>query len=363
MSKKELTEKLDSLENIDEIDNMDTENKKYKDQSEEEVQLQSDLQKFYKNHFDVKHLWRVIDRSTFQTREFGFNRLNGGFTRNKSFLEPEHLHEYLYTFPIIGAYIGSLYKNRLKPKDRYNKAVTIHNAEWWGRELIFDLDLDDYNPVRTCKCVGKDVCEDCWGLMQEAADIINDTLIEDFGFKKLEWVYTGGRGYHCWVLDKHTFSLNQEQRTALVDYMQYIHDPKGLQKVDKLGKYDDQMRNRVLVKLARKMILTETQKFLIENAGFTSTRYKNAKKVLEKSQLVRDIKDIIPKGKEGIFYEAVLKHHYPRIDHKVTIDIRRLIRMPGSIHIRSKNVSQYISNPTTFNPINDAINMYDILDS
>ncbi len=360
MSDKALDKKLDTLENIDEIDNVTT-RRKFKIFTEEEIKLQNDLQTYYRDHFDVNLLWRVIKRENFDTREFGFNRLNAGFTRNKSFEQPAHLKEYMHTFPIIGAYIGSLYKNRLLPKDRYNKAVTIHNAEWLGRELIFDLDLDDYNPVRRCKCEGKDVCEDCWGLMQEAAVIIDDTLIHDFGFKKLEWVYTGGRGYHCWVLDSKTMPLDQNQRTAIVDYMQYIHDPKGLQKVDKIGSFDERMKIRIYEKLARNFIFNETQKFLTENAGFSVNSLKKARQKLESSELLRDIVDAIPNGKEPIFLNTLIKYHYPRIDHKVTIDVRRLIRMPGSIHIRSKNISEYISNPGKFNPINDARNMYDLI--
>lgn len=357
-----LKSSLETLENIDEIDNLE-EKPKYRKFSEEEIKLQDDLKAYYKNHFDVDIIWRVIERKSLPTREFGFNLFQGGFTRNKSFQKSEFLHEYLYTFPVVGAYIGSLYKNRLVPKDRYNQAITIHNAEWMGRELIFDLDLDDYNPVRRCKCIGKDVCEDCWGLMQEAAVILTDTLREDFGYNELEWVYTGGRGYHCWVLDKTAFTLDQHQRTAIVEYMQLIHDPKGSQKIDDIGKFGDQIKRRIYVGLARNFILAEKKNFLMENAGFTQTTLKRAIQKLDNSNILKDIVDVIPKGKEDQFLNALIKYHYPRIDHKVTIDIRRLIRMPGSIHIRSKNISEFIGNPSRFNPINDAKNMYDFIDS
>ncbi|MCY3410334.1 MAG: DNA primase catalytic subunit PriS [Candidatus Heimdallarchaeota archaeon] len=363
MTDSDLDKKLDEMENIDEIDNVDAEKKSLLHKpSDEEVKLDHDLKRYYKESFDLNLIWRVIPKDSFETREFGFNLLKGGFTRNKSFKEPLHLKEYLYTFPVIGAYIGSLYGTRLLPKDRYNKAITIHNSPWVGRELIFDLDLDDYNLVRKCSCEGKNVCEDCWGLMQEAADILDDTLRVDFGFNNLEWVYTGGRGYHCWVLDEHTFSLDQEQRAAIVEYMQLIHDPKGLQKLDKIGDYAELLKQRIYTKIGRNFILNETKTFLKEHAGFTDTTIKKAREKLEKSKLLRDIVDSIPKDKEDIFLQSLILNHYPRIDHKVTIDIRRLIRMPGSIHIRSKNISQFISNPTTFNPINDATNMYDVLD-
>ncbi|MHA2402763.1 MAG: DNA primase catalytic subunit PriS [Candidatus Kariarchaeaceae archaeon] len=323
--------------------------------------LQEDLLNYYREHFDINILWHVISKETFPTREMGFERLDSGFTRNKSFREPDHLKEYMTTFPIAGAYIGSLYKDRLLPADRYNEAITIHNSEWMGRELIFDLDLDEYDPVRQCDCTGRSVCEICWGLMQEAAEVMDETLQIDFGFQKRVWVYTGGRGYHCWILDQNTFTLDQDQRSAIIGYMQLIHDPKGLQKIDAIGNHTEILTKRIYQMLGRKFILEDSKQVLIEEAGFTENSLQKARVALKSSNLIRDIISAIPKNKEEIFLKSVIKRHYPRIDHKVTIDVRRLIRMPGSVHIRTKNICEYIDDPTTFNPDTDATSIYDLL--
>ena len=112
--------------------------------------------------------------------------------------------------------------------------------------------MDEYDKVRQCDCTGRMVCADCWFLMQKASEIIDDTLREDFGFTKLEWVYTGGRGYHCWVLDKNSFKLDQEQRAAIIGHMQLIHDPKGLQKIDKIGNQAELLKTRIYEKIKRK---------------------------------------------------------------------------------------------------------------
>ena len=136
----------------------------------DKVKLGKDVMEYYKDFFDVNDILRVIPLDTFPTREFGFERLDTGFTRNKSFIEPSYVKEYLSTFPVGGAYIGSLYKDRLLPSDKNNKAVTIHNTEWVGRELIFDFDMDEYDLIRTCDCSGRKVCIDCWILMQKAAE-------------------------------------------------------------------------------------------------------------------------------------------------------------------------------------------------
>ncbi|MFV2014504.1 MAG: hypothetical protein ACC656_03685, partial [Candidatus Heimdallarchaeota archaeon] len=133
--------------------------------------LGNEIKEYYLDYFDINLIFRVIDRETFDTREFGFERFDAGFTRNKSFSEPSHLFEYLSTFPVGGAYIGSLYQDRLLPGDRDHNAVTIHNSPWVGRELIFDFDMDEYDQVRKCDCTGRMVCVDCWLLMQKASDI------------------------------------------------------------------------------------------------------------------------------------------------------------------------------------------------
>ncbi|MHA2252162.1 MAG: DNA primase catalytic subunit PriS [Candidatus Kariarchaeaceae archaeon] len=331
--------------------------------SSDRKELQDNLLRYYREYFDVNLIWKVIEQSNFTTREFGFERLDSGFTRNKSFLEPEHLVEYLSTFPVAGAYIGSLYKDRLLPADRYHEAITIHNSEWLGRELIFDLDLDEYDPVRTCDCVGKSVCEICWGLMQEAAIVMDETLRVDFGFTNLVWIYTGGRGYHCWVLDTKCFTLNQDQRSSIIGYMQLVHDPKGLQKIDTIGDQAQLLKSRIYKLLARKFILNTKPSILLKEAGFTKNSLQKAQDTLKNSEVLRDIVGSIPRNKEDIFLQSLIKHHYPRIDHKVTIDVRRLIRMPGSIHIRSGNICEIIEDPFSFNPKKDARNMMDLLEN
>jgi len=43
--------------------------------------------------------------------------------------------------------------------------------------------------------------------------------LDDFGFKNLLWVYSGRRGVHCWVGDERARQLNNEQRKAIVAYL------------------------------------------------------------------------------------------------------------------------------------------------
>ena len=305
----------------------------------------SKLKQFYKELFNPEYIFRVLKREKFQYREFGFDILGSHFVRNRSFAEPSHLKEYLYTFPVGGVYVGAEYARPVHGSAGGQKPVSIHEVEWKGRELVFDLDANEYDPVRTCGCQGKKVCENCWVLLQDAAEIINETLKEDFGFKKIQWVFTGGRGYHCWVLDDIAFSLDQDQRSGILGYMQLIHDPLGEQRVEDISTSADRLRERIYRLLGVKFVMEASDEVFSE-IGIKKAALKTMRSKIETKNFQRFV-DVIPKNHEE-FLRQLIKHRYPRIDHKVSIDTKRLIRLPGTIHSRTGFVVQYVDHPETF---------------
>ncbi|XVE64704.1 hypothetical protein DITRI_Ditri07aG0122600 [Diplodiscus trichospermus] len=85
------------------------------------------------------------------------------------------------------------------------------------RELVFDVDITDYDDVRYC-CTGADVCLECWPLMTIAIKVIDTALRDDFGFNHILWAYSGRRGVHCWVCDGKARRFTNEQRASIADY-------------------------------------------------------------------------------------------------------------------------------------------------
>jgi DNA primase small subunit len=104
-----------------------------------------------------------------------------------------------------------------------------------GRELVFDIDLNEYvdsnrKSIRGCCGTSDSCCEKCWELALIAKVIINEILKKFMGFKKVKFFFSGRRGMHCWVLDPECKPLSREERAAILKRFNSIKKiPKSLE--------------------------------------------------------------------------------------------------------------------------------------
>ena len=114
--------------------------------------------------------------------------------------------------------IGPVYTTN--PRDRKQ----LRNSSAFkplAKELCFDIDLTDYDDIRTC-CDKANICNKCWRFMTMAIKVVDVALREDFGFKHIMWVYSGRRGAHAWVCDKKVRSMDDQKRRAIAGYLEVV---------------------------------------------------------------------------------------------------------------------------------------------
>ena len=128
------------------------------------------------------------------------------------------------------------------------------------RELVFDVDMTDYDDVRTC-CTGANICHRCWPFMTMALKVVDTSLREDFAYKHIVWIYSGRRGIHCWVCDPEARLLTDEGRAAIINYFTWEQGKTGDKKSEK--KY----RNHPAFKRAYDILEPYFEKYIVDEEG------------------------------------------------------------------------------------------------
>ncbi|GMT18672.1 hypothetical protein PFISCL1PPCAC_9969 [Pristionchus fissidentatus] len=158
----------------------------------------------------------------FNLREFAFILDKDGeevHLRYRSFADAHEFEKELCKTSPAKLDLGAIYN--YAPKDG-KKLPDFRAIE---RELIFDIDLNDYDQVRKC-CEGATVCEKCWKFIVMAVKILDARLRNDFGFKALLYVFSGRRGVHCWVGDEKARKLTNSARSAFAEYLSIFEGQK-----------------------------------------------------------------------------------------------------------------------------------------
>lgn len=64
------------------------------------------------------------------------------------------------------------------------------------RELVFDIDMTDYDEIRTC-CTDKKICKRCWGYIAAAVKVLDHSLRGEWAVA-LVCIADGG-GRDVWI--------------------------------------------------------------------------------------------------------------------------------------------------------------------
>ncbi|TLZ46568.1 MAG: DNA primase catalytic subunit PriS [Methanobacteriota archaeon] len=313
----------------------------------------------------------------FSRREFGFMFWTAGIVqRHLGFPREEELHSFLKSRVPAHAYYSSAYYE--KPD-----APTMEEKGWMGADLIFDLDADHL--PNAAKMTYPEMLE---AVRLKILHLYDDFLRTDFGFeeKAMHIVFSGGRGYHIHVFDERVWSLGSHERREIVDWItgkgldvgavfrESAFDKKEFQghtriKTRVVGPAQDEpgWRGKIMRGIQALTAKLETLKpedaikFLMSFEGVregdaadlyenlfkpraTSPRLIRGVDRLREGQIealsdrsrdlvIRIVKDLQPVRLDeqgGVSLEGVVQR--AETDEPVTSDIKRLIRMPSSLH-------------------------------
>ena len=175
--------------------------------------------------FELLHSWLAYDPCQqhgwiFSQREFSMTiEPTPGeeiYLRYQSFKDQQELTNAILKRRPTKIDLGAVFSH--PPKD--HKTLQKGKLVPVQRELVFDIDLTDYDDIRHCGCSGAKICPKCWTFMTMAVEVLEEGLRADFGFDHVAWFYSGRRGVHAWVCDETARTLTNEARNAVATYFE-----------------------------------------------------------------------------------------------------------------------------------------------
>ncbi len=314
--------------------------------------------------------WRPSDVPDFLAdsisfREFGFDHDGAGpRDRYNEFKDLEQLSNYLVQRAPYSAYSSVSYYQRPSEREGYMKA-----------ELVFDIDAKDLPSTLKKCCPPGEVCEKCLETAKNYILSLRDIFKDDFDIKGLHYIYSG-RGYHLRILDPVAMDFSDVERGYILDYLTGSQELKVTSSVDRWlfpRGYTRVFRDRLIsiIKAATAKDLTS-----IEDIGA-----RTAEKIIQnKERIVKDIEDwknfeTLMDKKTGIVLKRrfkslldplgerkydrlsdfVMRQNASMLDAKVTVDVKRILRLPSSLHSKVSLKCMLVKNLETFDPLSDAV--------
>lgn len=316
----------------------------------------------------------------FTSREWGFIEFTSEqdtfMKRHRAFGSEGELHDYLRGIGPAHAYYSVAYYE-------YPGAPKMKEKNWLKADLIFDIDSDhlpgSINSYADMLEKGK----------KETLKLL-EFLTGDFGFgeNEVHAVFSGGRGYHFHISDESVLSLGSAERREIVDYvsskgldLEKIFSKKDISgdagtEYAKIAMLPSETESGWGGRINRYLIsylssLARDEKAIKILTGFKGIGPKTAENIVEIFQDESRV-DSLRKGNMdalgGIkreILETIVRQGVSQmaacVDEPVTADIKRLIRLPGSLHGKSgmKVTALTIQELEEFEPLNDAVVLSD----
>ena len=301
-------------------------------------------------------------------REWGYIPFTSGPTRmvrHRSILDLGDLRRFLAETAPQHVYFSAA---------RYREpgADEMRQKGWEGADLIFDIDADHLPGVDPTETAPSEMLAAAKEAVRNLLAFIDDA----FAFEQTQVVFSGGRGYHVHVRDAAVQSFDSTARRELVDYVRAVGI--GVEELTETrsnqGTTQRVLRHRggwgaalhaQLQKFAATVREMDRPEAIARLESFEQIGTTRAERVYE--QFTRNPEAIAAGNLEagGPGMRIVAEHLLTElrgettapVDEPVTTDVRRLIRLPDSLHggtaLRVLRLSR--TELADFEPFSDAV--------
>ncbi|RLF41607.1 MAG: DNA primase catalytic subunit PriS [Thermoplasmata archaeon] len=329
------------------------------------------FKKWYK-----KHPAELPDR--FGRREFAFILFGGkGMLRHISFARREYFNDFLIDKAPAHVYYSTAYYR--KPD-----APTMAEKKWMGAELIFDLDADHLPNAEELPYE-----KQLEIVKKEFIKLVEDFLMKDFGFNEdqLELYFSGSRGYHCHVKDPRVFTLDSSERREIVDYITGRDLKETLvfqEEITSSRRYGNRnlpsgktlripspdepgWRGRIsrgLLEIIDEILSTDNPIEKLHEYGVSRKTAEKLLNDLSEERIKRIKQGNLDQSKtirrfflNNVLRKTAVSFAAGETDEPVTCDVKRLIRLPYSLHGKTGfQVTRIkLDELKTFNPLVDPV--------
>ena len=293
----------------------------------------------------------------FTRKEFGFIPFGKTMQRHMAFTSQDDLKIFMASkVPAHSYYSTSYYRYPSKP--------VMEDKEWMGAELIFDLDADHL--------AGADemtYAEMMVQIRKEMIALCDDYLFSDLGFSEdqVHICFSGGRGYHAHIRSNDIFTLGTHERRELVDYISctglnldwvfpekpYVASARErgdgttvsnvhtyrLIPSEEEGGWKRKMR-RTLAEICKDIEESDPKTIKkkypsVKSSNPTLAKMSDHLRKCEKDMFQRNSMADLTSTEQEILMKCAADAAplmSSEVDKPVTPDIKRLIRLPGSLH-------------------------------
>ncbi|NYB25899.1 MAG: DNA primase catalytic subunit PriS [Methanobacteriaceae archaeon] len=301
--------------------------------------------RYYREEWDVKDIPEFISNSV-QKREFGFDHMGRGPNdRYKVFRSMDLLRKFLRYRAPFAAYSSVAFYEKPQRRDG-----------WIKSELVFDVDAKDI-PIRECGCQG--VCEVCLNQALEIISSLIDTLKGDLGLKDIHVVYSG-RGYHLRLFDESVMTMDSDVRGQIVQYLSGAELPRNEYAAEGVT----YKLEHFTIPFGYPQVFTDRTRYAIlhltPETQLDEVNQKLLKDVMKNRELLEDNQWGIFRSKIGPqrylkLIRSIASLNMALVDAKVSIDLKRILRLPSSLHSMVSMKCTEVKNIETFDPFKEAV--------